>query len=55
MFYENVYLTFEDDIQTLSSVFEITGNKSYITPLYFTIEIDGDNNTNDYFLKSQVY
>ncbi|HGL5961951.1 TPA: hypothetical protein ACKFJN_000477 [Clostridioides difficile] len=49
MFYENVYLTFEDDIQTLSSVFEITGNKSYITPLYFTIEIDGDNNTNDYF------
>lgn len=49
MFYENVYLTFEDNIQTVSSVFEITGNKSYITPLYFTLEIDADNNTNNYF------
>lgn len=49
MFYENVYLTFEDEIQTLSSVFEITGNKTYLTPLYFTIEIDGNNNTNKYF------
>ncbi|MCC0629024.1 MULTISPECIES: hypothetical protein [unclassified Clostridioides] len=49
MFYENVYLTFEDEVQTLSSVFEITGNKVYLTPLYFTIEIDGNNNTSQYF------
>lgn len=48
-FYENVYLTFEDEVQPLSSVFEITGNKVYLTPLYFTIEMDGDNSTSKYF------
>lgn len=51
MFYENVYLMFEDDIQILLSVFEIIGNKLYIIFLYFIIEIDGDNNINDYFFE----
>lgn len=51
MFYDNEYLTFEDEEQTLSSVFEITGNKVYLTPLYFTIEIDGNDNRVQYFLK----
>ncbi|MGX9756641.1 hypothetical protein ACWYRQ_10200 [Clostridioides difficile] len=49
MFYDNEYLTFEDEEQTLSSVFEITGNKVYLTPLYFTIEIDGNDNRVQYF------